>query len=307
MRELVRPHRGLAALALATLLGAAVGALLVPAAARRPRRRGARPRRRRAVRRRARGRGRVVQAVLTGVGRQLTAKLGETVLAELRERVVERALAIPAARLERGRQRRPPQPRLQRRRGRLHGDPDRGAGARAGGAARRADAVRAGRAEPVAGARGAARGADPAARAAPLPQARRARSTRASGCRRASARSGSSAAIARREDLARARARRSARHEEVETTSRSPPRPRSAAARLQSDRFGRAMNGGELVGLACVLVTGFLLVRAGHATRRRGDRRGALLPPRVRPRRHAVRARRRLPGGRVRARRASPA
>ena len=26
------------------------------------------------------------------------------------------------------------------------------------------------------------------------------------------------------------------------------------------------MNGGELVGLACVLITGFLLVRAGHAT-----------------------------------------
>ena len=43
----------------------------------------------------------VVQALLTGVGRQLTAKLGETVLAELREQVVERALAIPAARLER--------------------------------------------------------------------------------------------------------------------------------------------------------------------------------------------------------------
>ena len=100
VRELVRPHRGLAALALATLLGAAIGALLVP-----PLlgdlvdavldKRGVEPYVAGLVA------AAVVQAVLTGVGRQLTAKLGETLLAELRERVVERALAIPAARLER--------------------------------------------------------------------------------------------------------------------------------------------------------------------------------------------------------------
>ena len=91
------------------------------------------------------------------------------------------------------------------------------------------------------------------------------------------------------------------RRDEVETTSLAAVDTALRAARLQSDRFGRAMNGGELVGLASVLVTGFLLVRAGQRHGRRGDRRGAVLPPRVRPRRDAVRARRRLPGGGVRA------
>ncbi|MGX6450225.1 ABC transporter transmembrane domain-containing protein, partial [Patulibacter sp. S7RM1-6] len=43
----------------------------------------------------------VVQAVLVGVGGQATARVGETVLAALRERVLDRALAVPAARLER--------------------------------------------------------------------------------------------------------------------------------------------------------------------------------------------------------------
>ena len=148
----------------------------------------------------------VVQALLTGVGRQLTAKLGETVLAELREQVVERALAIPAARLERAGSGDLLSRRLQRRRDRLDGDPDRRAGAPAGRAVRRPDAVRAGRAEPMAGAGGAPGGADPAARAAPLPQARRAAllpSARAGGRAHATPHRSDHG----REDLARARAR----------------------------------------------------------------------------------------------------
>ena len=56
------------------------------------------------------------------------------------------------------------------------------------------------------------------------------------------------------------------RLDEVETSSRAAVDTALRAARLQSDRFGRAMNGGELVGLASVLITGFLLVRAGNAT-----------------------------------------
>ena len=100
LRDLLRPHRALAALALATLLGAAVGALLVPPLL------GAlvdAVLAREAVEPYVAGlaAAAVMQAIPTGVGRQLTARLGETVLAELRERVVERALAIPAARLER--------------------------------------------------------------------------------------------------------------------------------------------------------------------------------------------------------------
>jgi ATP-binding cassette subfamily C protein len=43
----------------------------------------------------------VVQALLTGVGGQLVVRLGESVLADLRERVVGRALRIPLARVER--------------------------------------------------------------------------------------------------------------------------------------------------------------------------------------------------------------
>ncbi len=43
----------------------------------------------------------LLQALLTAAGGQLTARLGETVLADLRERVVTRALAVPLQRLER--------------------------------------------------------------------------------------------------------------------------------------------------------------------------------------------------------------
>ena len=91
------------------------------------------------------------------------------------------------------------------------------------------------------------------------------------------------------------------RRDEVATTSLTAADTALRAARLQSDRFGRAMNGGELVGPG---------ERADHRLParprrqrhgRRGDRRGAVLPPRVRPRGHALRARRRLPGGGVRA------
>ncbi len=43
----------------------------------------------------------LAQAVFSAVGRQLVARLGEAILAELRERVVARAVAIPITRLER--------------------------------------------------------------------------------------------------------------------------------------------------------------------------------------------------------------
>lgn len=43
----------------------------------------------------------LAQGLLTGAGGALTARLGETILAVLRERVVERALSIPVAQLER--------------------------------------------------------------------------------------------------------------------------------------------------------------------------------------------------------------
>jgi ATP-binding cassette subfamily C protein len=263
VRALVRPHRGLAALATAALLGAAVAALLVPpllgalvdavldrasidpyvaglvAAA-------------------------VVQALLAGVGRQLAAKLGETVLAELRERVVERALAIPAARLERA-----------------------GSGdllARVSNdVATISTAIRTG--VPELAQAGLLVGLTMVGLAALNPwlalAALPAVPIQLAGLHHYLKHVVPIYARQRIQEgertqrlvgaIAGARTSRAlglgpAREAEVRATSRIAADTTIRAARLQSDRFARAMNGGELAGLACVLIAGFLLVRGGQAT-----------------------------------------
>ena len=263
LRELVRPHRSLAALALAALLGAAVGALLVPPLL------GALVDAvldREAVEPYVAGlaAAAVVQAILTGVGRQLTARLGETVLAELRERVVERALAIPAARLERAgsgdllsrvsndvsvvsQTIRTGVPELAQ------------AGLLVGltlvglAALNPWLALAALPAVPIQllGLRHYLKHVVPLYGRQRIQEGER--TQRLVGAI-------ASAKTSRAMGLGQARA------EEVRGTSLTAAETAIRAARLQSDRFGRAMNGAELVGLACVLITGFLLARGGTAT-----------------------------------------
>ena len=264
VRELVRPHRGLAALALATLLGAAIGALLVPPllgdlvdAVLDQRGRGA-------VRRRARGRGRRAGGADRRRATADGASWARRVLAELRERVVERALAIPAARLERA-----------------------GSGDLlsrvSNDVAVVSTAIRTG--VPELAQAGLLVGLtlfglaalNPWLALAALPAV----PIQLLGLRHYLKHVVPIYARQRIQEgertqrlvgaIAGARTTRAlglgqARHEEVRETSLIAAETTIRAARLQSDRFGRAMNGGELVGLACVLITGFLLVRAGHAT-----------------------------------------
>ena len=241
----------------------------------------------------------VVQALLTGVGRQLTAKLGETVLAELREQVVERALAIPAARLERA-----------------------GSGDLlsrvSNDVATVSTAIRTGVPELLQAGLFVgltlfglaalnpwlALAALPAVpiqllglrhylkHVVPLYSHQRVQEGERTQ-RLIGAITGAK--------TSRALGLGALRRDEVETTSLAAVDTALRAARLQSDRFGRAMNGGELVGLASVLITGFLLVRAGNATVGEATAAALYFHRAFDPVGHAVRARRRLPGGGVRA------
>lgn len=263
LARLVRPHRGLAALALVTLFAAATAALLVPpllgalvdavldrdavepyvaalaAAA-------------------------IVQAVLTGIGRQLTAKLGETVLAQLRERVVERALKIPAAWLERAGS----GDLLSRVSNDVAvvsqvirtGVPELAQAALLVGltlvglaALNPWLALAALPAVPIQllGLRHYLKHVVPVYGRQRIQEGERTQ-------RLVGAIAG--ARTSRALGLGHARAA------EVRVTSRTAADTAIRAARLQSDRFGRAINGAELVGLACVLITGFLLVRDGSVT-----------------------------------------
>lgn len=103
VRELVRPHRGLAAAAFAALFAAtAVGLLtqpligrIVDIAA------GDRPLDTLTAVVLALAAVAVLQGVATAAGLALVARLGETVLARLRERFIERALGLPLERIER--------------------------------------------------------------------------------------------------------------------------------------------------------------------------------------------------------------
>ena len=297
-RRARRPHRARLGAALA-LLGAAVAALLVPpllgaivdAVLDRD---GVEP----YVP--ASPRAAVVQALLTGVGRQLTAKLGETVLAELREQVVERALAIPAARLERagsGDLLSAGSPTTSRPSPRRSGPGCRSslqAGLFVGltlfglAALNPWLALAALPAVPIQllGLRHYLKHVVPLYSHQRVQEGERTQ-------RLIGAITGAKTSRA----LGLGRARR----DEVETTSLAAVETALRAARLQSDRFGRAMNGGELVGLASVLITGFLLVRAGNATVGEATAAALYFHRAFDPVGHAVRARRRLPGGGVRA------
>ena len=192
-------------------------------------------------------------------------------LADLRERVVERALRLPAERVERA------------GRGdllaRVGDDVARGreavvealpafAGARAH---RRAD-VRRARARSTGGSRspGCARVPVQIWRAALVPAARAAR-VRRRARRGGRARAGAAGGGRRRAHgpRARARATRAAARRRRARARRSTPR--SARSAISTGFYSR-LNGAELAGTAAVLVAGFLLVRAGSS-------RSAARPP----------------------------
>jgi ATP-binding cassette subfamily C protein len=206
----------------------------------------------------------VAQSAFTGVNGQLTAHLGETILASFRELAVTRALAIPMARLERA-----------------------GSGdlvSRVGGdVAVISQAVRAVVPEfatalatagltvvglalldwrlavaalpaipiQIAGLRGYLRGAVPVFRRERVLEGERTQTLvgAISGAR-----------------TVRALGLTDARLGDIDSSSRSTVECSRQAVRLLSDRFFPALNFAELVGLSCVVTMGFVLVRADTIT-----------------------------------------
>lgn len=259
-------HRGLAALAGVALVGASVAALFVPPLLGElvdvaTERKGAD-----AVLGPALGlvAAAAVQAVLTGVGGQLVARLGEQVLAGLREDVVERALTIPTVRLERA--------GAGDLLSRVSGDvavvsravrsviPELAQAALlialtiVGLAAldwRLALAALAAAPVQIAGLRWYLRHVVPVYRQERIAEGERTQQLVAamSGAR-----------------TARALGLGPQRHEHVRTSSRAAVDLAFRGARLQGTRFLPALNGAEAVGLTSILLVGFLLVRADAVT-----------------------------------------
>ena len=203
----------------------------------------------------------LAQAVLSGWATVLVARLGEQALATLREDVVDRALSVPLAQVERAGHRRSGGPgRRRRRRGVARGPGgDPGAGDRRGD--HRAHRGRAGAAGLAARARRVRRRAGPRAGRALVPAPGRAAVRRRAGRRRR-------AGPAAHRDRGRAPGR-SGRSGSARST---PGWSRDASARAldatlrtawTGSRFFFCINGAELVGTAAVLVAGFLGVRAG--------------------------------------------